>query len=147
MILGFFLFSLITACASALHGQNKVPKWVAILFHVVGGLAASLAAPLAAGLYWGFLRSGKQARAELDYLGKDVKKLKTGGTLAKIEDAYPPIIGPMIAKVMEYVQTHPWPYLADKPSRVQQEFSGGLALGAILFPVAYLLEVLVRVVF
>ena len=141
-LLGLPLYALISGGASALHGTDKTNKGVAIGVHLFFGLACGWFTPLCVAIYWGFLRRSEQAIAELDYLGKDYHP--TGGSLEKIKQAYPPLIGSIMGKVMEYVQHNPWPYTKDQPSRVQQEFCGAFVLGAILYalslPFALIIE-------
>jgi hypothetical protein len=132
-----FAFALLTAIASGLHGTDKAPKGIAVAYHAIGGFLLSPYSLIAVAVYWCFFRRSKQAIAELDYLGSK-------GSIDKVRDAYPPVIGVIMAKVMQWVQRNPWRKIADKrvdgtwqPSRLQQEFVGGAVLGAILYvPVA-----------
>jgi predicted Co/Zn/Cd cation transporter (cation efflux family) len=107
--------ALSTAIASAAHGGNHLPKGWVVALHF-------LAAPFAAPVFWTFLRRGKQARAELDYL--------TGrGSLSAVAASYPPGLGRLMARVIGWCLTHPIQGLAP---RRQQELCGGLVLGTVL---------------
>lgn len=96
-----------TALASAAHGGNYARKGWVVALHM-------LAAPLAAPLFWGVLRRGKQARAELDVIAGI-------GTLAAVRRAYPLGLGHLVAWAIRGCTT-----------RRQQELRGGFVLGLVL---------------
>lgn len=118
-------FAAITALCSILHGKGDGDdlieqfwegKFFIMALHAV--LAFALVHPLAitsAAIYWLFLRNGKMARAEIDYiLGKT--------TLNDIRKAYPLGIGYIIA-----------PAISKCTHRRQQEYISGLILGTICY--------------
>ena len=117
--------SSITALCSILHGKGDteigngkiwegkgfiIALHVALLFALINSLSI-----VCAFVFWMFLRNGKQARAEIDYImGK--------ATLKDIRGAYPLGLGYIIA-----------PAISKCAHRRQQEYISGAIIGAVLF--------------
>jgi len=119
LVTGYIILcGLLTAIASALHGQNYAPKGYIVVAH-------TLLAPFVAPLFWAVFRRGRQAKAELATL--------SGSTNynAVVEAYYIKPLGKLMARVMQYCTEKPWPLLGGKPTRTQQEICGGFVIGAV----------------
>ena len=132
MVTEVVFFSAITALCSILHGKGDTvighgkfweSKGFIMALHAVLAFAlCGIYAPLSVITYWLFMRNGKQARAEIDYImGK--------ATLKDIRGAYPLGLGYIIA-----------PAISKCAHRRQQEYISGAILGAICYiPIAIFL--------
>lgn len=126
------LFALVTAFASALHGGDHATKGVAMAIHAIAALLCSVYAVIPAAVFWLFLRRGKQARAEIDYI--------YGITGAEnIRKAYPLGLGYIMRPVIVFATKVEFFGL---PSRRRQEVLGGFVLGLILYTPILILELI-----
>lgn len=125
MIAACLLFMFLTATASALHGGNYFGKAWIVAGHVILSLLCGWFAPIGAAVFWLFLRSGENAKAEIGFLRGEVP-------LRAVRASYPPAIGYVVAEVIEWCQYHPWPAMGSTTHRRQQEICTGFVLGLIL---------------
>lgn len=127
------LFAFVTAFASALHGGDHVTKGVAMAIHAIAALLCSVYAVIPAAVFWLFLRRGKQARAEIDYI------YGITGT-ENIRKAYPLGLGYIMRPVIVFATKLAWE--RKWPIRRTQEALGGFVLGLILYTPILILELI-----